>query len=174
MKVKQYSDNILKGFATSLSIVISFLASVALFNLSITVSFLVGASVVLGATWMYNMPEEQRIAWYKHQGQFEGPTALYHKDAGSGRGAPFEQGEECHQHDLKDGQMSLLGDPIEPALISPVQSHEPLLGYPNGIGPSRKESSISQSIGERLLGKITNMVNFSTWAGNRDKKRMLF
>ncbi|KIP12221.1 hypothetical protein PHLGIDRAFT_124145 [Phlebiopsis gigantea 11061_1 CR5-6] len=55
--VIKYADNILKGFATSLSIVISFLASVALFHLQITVSFVLGASVVLVATWLYNQPE---------------------------------------------------------------------------------------------------------------------
>jgi len=54
--VIKYSDNIMKGFATSLSIVISFLASVALFNFSLTVPFVVGSAVVLGATWMYNQP----------------------------------------------------------------------------------------------------------------------
>jgi UDP-sugar transporter A1/2/3 len=54
--VIKYSDNILKGFATSLSIVISFLASVALFDFSITPSFIIGASTVLSATWMYNQP----------------------------------------------------------------------------------------------------------------------
>ena len=54
--VIKYSDNILKGFATSLSIVLSFLASVALFDLSITPSFIIGASTVLSATWMYNQP----------------------------------------------------------------------------------------------------------------------
>ncbi|KDR73709.1 hypothetical protein GALMADRAFT_142162 [Galerina marginata CBS 339.88] len=54
--VIKYSDNILKGFATSLSIVLSFLASVALFDFHITPSFVIGASTVLGATWMYNQP----------------------------------------------------------------------------------------------------------------------
>jgi len=54
--VIKYSDNILKGFATSLSIVFSFLASVALFDFRITPSFVIGASTVLGATWMYNQP----------------------------------------------------------------------------------------------------------------------
>lgn len=54
--VIKYSDNIMKGFATSLSIVISFLASVALFDFSITPSFIIGASTVLSATWMYNQP----------------------------------------------------------------------------------------------------------------------
>lgn len=55
--VIKYADNILKGFATSLSIVISFLASVALFHIEITVTFLVGALVVLVATWLYNQPD---------------------------------------------------------------------------------------------------------------------
>ncbi|KAF8163664.1 nucleotide-sugar transporter-domain-containing protein, partial [Crassisporium funariophilum] len=54
--VIKYSDNILKGFATSLSIVLSFLSSVALFDFTITPSFIIGASTVLGATWMYNQP----------------------------------------------------------------------------------------------------------------------
>ncbi|KAI5119738.1 hypothetical protein M0805_008668 [Coniferiporia weirii] len=55
--VIKYSDNILKAFATSLSIVLSFLASVVLFNFHITPSFVVGASTVLAATWLYNQPE---------------------------------------------------------------------------------------------------------------------
>lgn len=54
--VIRYSDNILKGFATSLSIIISFLASVALFNSRVTFSFVTGATIVLGATFLYNSP----------------------------------------------------------------------------------------------------------------------
>ena len=54
--VIKYSDNILKGFATSLSIILSFLASVALFDFRITPSFIIGSSTVLVATWMYNQP----------------------------------------------------------------------------------------------------------------------
>ncbi|EGO21218.1 hypothetical protein SERLADRAFT_452357 [Serpula lacrymans var. lacrymans S7.9] len=57
--VIKYSDNILKGFATSLSIIISFLASVVLFDFRITPSFIIGASTVLAATWMYNQPAGQ-------------------------------------------------------------------------------------------------------------------
>ena len=52
--VIKYSDNILKGFATSLSIVISFLASVALFDFKITITFVLGSVIVLMATWLYN------------------------------------------------------------------------------------------------------------------------
>ena len=54
--VIKYSDNILKGFATSLSIIISFLASVILFDFRITPSFVIGSTTVLVATWMYNQP----------------------------------------------------------------------------------------------------------------------
>ena len=54
--VIKYADNILKGFATSLSIVISCLASFVLFNFPLTFTFALGASVVLAATWMYNQP----------------------------------------------------------------------------------------------------------------------
>jgi UDP-sugar transporter A1/2/3 len=54
--VIKYSDNILKGFATSLSIVLSFLASVILFEFKITMGFLIGAVTVLASTWMYNQP----------------------------------------------------------------------------------------------------------------------
>ncbi|KAG8688282.1 hypothetical protein FRC09_012987, partial [Ceratobasidium sp. 395] len=55
--VIKYSDNIMKGFATSLSIVLSFLASVALFDFRITLAFVVGSSTVLAATWMYNQAD---------------------------------------------------------------------------------------------------------------------
>ena len=54
--VIKYSDNILKGFATSLSIILSFLASIILFNFKLTPSFLIGSSTVLVATWLYNQP----------------------------------------------------------------------------------------------------------------------
>ncbi|EMD37950.1 hypothetical protein CERSUDRAFT_113090, partial [Gelatoporia subvermispora B] len=55
--VIKYADNILKGFATSLSIVLAFLASAALFGFHMSPSFLAGASIVLAASWMYNQPD---------------------------------------------------------------------------------------------------------------------
>ncbi|KAJ7430717.1 nucleotide-sugar transporter [Mycena galericulata] len=63
--VIKYSDNILKGFATSLSIVISFLASVALFDFQITFTFIIGSLIVLVATWLYNhQPKRsESISW---------------------------------------------------------------------------------------------------------------
>lgn len=54
--VIKYSDNICKGFATSLSIVISFLASVALFDFQMSFTFVLGSTIVLAATWLYNSP----------------------------------------------------------------------------------------------------------------------
>ncbi|KAG6814477.1 hypothetical protein H0H92_000002 [Tricholoma furcatifolium] len=54
--VIKYSDNILKGFATSLSIVLSFLASVILFRFKMTFTFILGSGIVLVATWLYNQP----------------------------------------------------------------------------------------------------------------------
>jgi UDP-sugar transporter A1/2/3 len=54
--VIKHADNILKGFATSLSILLSFLASVALFDFALTPSFIGGAGTVLFATYLYNQP----------------------------------------------------------------------------------------------------------------------
>ncbi|KAI0316581.1 nucleotide-sugar transporter-domain-containing protein [Amylostereum chailletii] len=59
--VIKYADNIMKGFATSLSIVISFLFSVALFHVRITAAFVIGASIVLAATWLYSQPDGKRV-----------------------------------------------------------------------------------------------------------------
>lgn len=50
--VIKYADNIMKGFATSLAIVISFMAGVAIFHFQVTTSFVVGSSVVVGATYL--------------------------------------------------------------------------------------------------------------------------
>ncbi|KAK4666319.1 UDP-galactose transporter Gms1 [Podospora pseudopauciseta] len=56
----QYADNIAKNFATSISIIISFLFSVLFFDLEITTSFLFGTALVLGATYLYTLPEGKR------------------------------------------------------------------------------------------------------------------
>lgn len=56
--VINYADNIAKNFATSISIVISCLASVYFFNFKITPSFFIGTSVVLFATYLYSKPEQ--------------------------------------------------------------------------------------------------------------------
>lgn len=53
----KYSDNISKGFATSLSIVLSFVAGVIMFDFHVTPAFLLGTALVVSATWLYNQPD---------------------------------------------------------------------------------------------------------------------
>ncbi|CAG8458598.1 8569_t:CDS:1 [Scutellospora calospora] len=55
--VVKYADNILKGFATSISIIISFIASVYLFDFPVTGTFLIGSVMVLIATYTYSKPD---------------------------------------------------------------------------------------------------------------------
>ncbi|KAM4063199.1 nucleotide-sugar transporter [Hirsutella rhossiliensis] len=54
------ADNIVKNFATSISIVISFIVSVWVFEFTVTVTFLLGTSLVLLATYLYSIPERSR------------------------------------------------------------------------------------------------------------------
>ncbi|KAJ1567396.1 hypothetical protein HK405_006114 [Cladochytrium tenue] len=51
--VVKYADNIIKGFATSISIILSSVASVYLFNFSMSRNFVIGAGMVLFATHLY-------------------------------------------------------------------------------------------------------------------------
>lgn len=51
--VVRYADNILKGFATSISIILSSLISFWLFNFEVTLTFGMGALLVVYATYMY-------------------------------------------------------------------------------------------------------------------------
>ncbi|KAI9352714.1 nucleotide-sugar transporter-domain-containing protein [Obelidium mucronatum] len=55
--VVKYADNILKGFATSISIILSAIASIFLFDFYITYFFVIGAGVVLCATQLYGLPD---------------------------------------------------------------------------------------------------------------------
>ncbi|KAK6176238.1 hypothetical protein SNE40_014558 [Patella caerulea] len=52
--VVKYADNILKGFSTSASIVLSCVASIYLFNFQLTLQFTVGALFVMLAVYMYS------------------------------------------------------------------------------------------------------------------------
>jgi UDP-sugar transporter A1/2/3 len=51
--VVKYSDNVMKGFATSLAILASAVLSVIFLNWNLTENFLIGASLVLAAVYMY-------------------------------------------------------------------------------------------------------------------------
>lgn len=51
--VVKYADNILKGFATSLAIIITSVASIFIFGFQLTVQFSIGALLVIVAIFMY-------------------------------------------------------------------------------------------------------------------------
>ncbi|KAF8460391.1 nucleotide-sugar transporter-domain-containing protein, partial [Kalaharituber pfeilii] len=57
-----YADNIAKNFATSISILLSSLASIHFFNFKLSLFFVVGASIVLCATWLYSKPQASQKA----------------------------------------------------------------------------------------------------------------
>lgn len=52
--VVKYADNILKGFATSLAIVISCISSMYVFDFKINVTFIIGASLVITSIFLYS------------------------------------------------------------------------------------------------------------------------
>jgi UDP-sugar transporter A1/2/3 len=50
----KYADNVLKGFATSLSIILSCLVSYSIFHdIDVSVAFMTGAGIVLLAAYMF-------------------------------------------------------------------------------------------------------------------------
>ena len=51
--VIRYADNILKGYATSLSIIVSAVVSVCIFDFSLTILFMVGAALTVSAVFLY-------------------------------------------------------------------------------------------------------------------------
>ncbi|KAI9221213.1 nucleotide-sugar transporter-domain-containing protein [Blastocladiella britannica] len=55
--VVKYADNILKGFATSVSILLSSVTSVFLFDFELSLYFTLGASLVMAATYLYGRPD---------------------------------------------------------------------------------------------------------------------
>ncbi|KAI9838346.1 MAG: hypothetical protein M1819_005614 [Sarea resinae] len=55
-----YANNIAKNFATSNSIIISFLACIWFFNFEVTTNFLLGTTIVIFATYLYSRPDRPR------------------------------------------------------------------------------------------------------------------
>ena len=52
--VVKYADNILKGFATSIAIILACVVSIYVFNFVITFQFFIGASLVIASVFLYN------------------------------------------------------------------------------------------------------------------------
>ena len=57
--VVKYADNILKGFATSISIILSTIVATYLFNFEITLLFVFGAGLVIWAVYLYSLPKQE-------------------------------------------------------------------------------------------------------------------
>lgn len=54
--VIKYADNIIKGFATSIAIVVSTILSIFLFGFTISFQFVFGAILVISAVYIYSLP----------------------------------------------------------------------------------------------------------------------
>lgn len=122
--VIKYSDNILKGFATSLSIVLSFLASVVLFDFHISWSFIIGASTVLTATWMYNQPpgkEPISIVFTGSSSSGNG-TATGDGDISSGKSSPLLHSFDIPMLGHLDNASSLSSKRKKKVKVSPFPS----------------------------------------------------
>ena len=58
--VVKYADNILKGFACSLAIIITCIASIFIFDFSLSIQFTMGAALVIGSIFMYGYQPPQK------------------------------------------------------------------------------------------------------------------
>ncbi|RPB11885.1 nucleotide-sugar transporter [Morchella conica CCBAS932] len=76
-----FADNIAKNFATSISILISCLASVYFFDFEVTINFMIGSGVVLLATWLYSKPESNAANDYIPLEKTEVETVFDNKEA---------------------------------------------------------------------------------------------
>ncbi|KAL6717497.1 UDP-galactose transporter Gms1 [Lecanora helva] len=57
----KYADNIAKSFAMSISILVSLCASVWFFDFAVTTNFLIGTSIVIFSTYLYNSSIERAL-----------------------------------------------------------------------------------------------------------------
>lgn len=75
-----YADNIMKNFATSVSILISAVASVYLFHFDLRSNFVIGALLVLFATYLYGR-SDKILAPYSDVAQLEKTTVVEDSDS---------------------------------------------------------------------------------------------
>ncbi|KNE70130.1 UDP-galactose transporter [Allomyces macrogynus ATCC 38327] len=87
--VVKYADNILKGFATSVSILLSSVASVYLFGVHLAAHFVAGAALVVIATYLYGLPDKTAVsksaAWKAGSAPDDAAEALLPPVGGRGR-----------------------------------------------------------------------------------------
>lgn len=136
--VIKYADNILKGFATSLSIVISFMASVALFNFHMTITFILGSTIVLVATWMYNQPDTAASVTGAGGRQGRSWTWSWRSSSSSttlARPGPIELGASTLSRRASTSSLSSIASSHSPVLQSksyppsPVEREAPSLAH---------------------------------------------
>ncbi|EEZ98313.1 UDP-galactose translocator-like Protein [Tribolium castaneum] len=65
--VVKFADNILKGFATSLAIVISCIASIYIFDFQLTAQFTLGAAFVIGSIFLYGHTPKKSTPMSAHK-----------------------------------------------------------------------------------------------------------
>jgi UDP-galactose transporter len=58
--VVKYADNILKGFSTAVAIIVSCIFSVYFFNFKVSFEFLLGASFVISAIYLYSIGQTKK------------------------------------------------------------------------------------------------------------------
>ncbi|GAA5872524.1 hypothetical protein JCM3774_006843 [Rhodotorula dairenensis] len=124
--VIRYSDNIMKGFATSLAIVLSFCAGIILFDFQVTLSFLVGTAMVVASTYLYNQPDAPRQEGYSPL-----PSTATSPYPGASRGTPTLSSVVTN------------GQPASHYALNGVPSQ-----YPTGSSSSASTSSVSDSAGQ--------------------------
>ncbi|XP_020716826.1 UDP-N-acetylglucosamine transporter isoform X2 [Ceratitis capitata] len=74
--VVKYADNILKGFATSLAIVVSCVASIYIFEFHLTIRFAVGAGLVIASIFLYGYDPKKSTVGIKQGSTGTGQTQL--------------------------------------------------------------------------------------------------
>lgn len=116
---------------------------------------------------MYNSPEERKASAPRGQARIEETSALHNEDKGlrnnSQRESFTKKGNATsREKETTNGRTPALidaedADQMVPALISPIESHEPLLGYPNypnGIGPSPMRSDSMSQGNPSMSGRL--------------------
>uniref|UniRef100_A0A3P9LMQ8 Solute carrier family 35 member 2 n=1 Tax=Oryzias latipes TaxID=8090 RepID=A0A3P9LMQ8_ORYLA len=80
--VVKYADNILKGFATSFSIIVSTVMSIFLFSFHVDLLFTAGAGLVIGAVYMYSLPRSPSSSVSSSSSSSSESSALPRMDRG--------------------------------------------------------------------------------------------
>uniref|UniRef100_A0A2M4ASN2 Putative udp-galactose transporter n=1 Tax=Anopheles triannulatus TaxID=58253 RepID=A0A2M4ASN2_9DIPT len=90
--VVKYADNILKGFATSLAIIISCVASIFVFDFTLSLQFTIGATLVIGSIFLYGYDASGKAI----------TTAKAHQNSGGQRSSKHQAFSEAEERLLAE------------------------------------------------------------------------